>query len=97
MATTIEIAPAPILSSEKHDGVPVRLEAEAERAKNMIHSSRTLPPSIPRQDSTAPRLPPAMSRQAFDVAIEDIRQSLGKENVEVNDKPLVDGWYMEHP
>jgi hypothetical protein len=28
-------------------------------------------------------------------AIDELSEQLGKENVELNDQPLKDGWYME--
>src|ERR1700709_2719207 len=78
-----------------HSGVPERLSAEAAEAKEKTYSLRTLPNSVPRQSPV--RLPPNITREVFDTAIEELRKVLGEKNVELNDKPLVDGWYMEHP
>jgi hypothetical protein len=33
----------------------------------------------------------------FDTAIATLVEVLGPKGVELNDKELVDGWYMEHP
>ena len=84
----------PTLAS-KHIGVPTRLVKEADAAKERLYSLRTLPTSIPRQSSL--RLPPNISRDQFHAAIKALTKSLGTKAVELNDKPLVDGWYMEHP
>lgn len=42
-------------------------------------------------------MPPGVSKEAFEKAVAELRSTIGKDNVELNDKPLVDGWYMEHP
>jgi hypothetical protein len=81
--------------STTHSGVPARLSNEAAAAKEKTYTLRTLPNSVPRQSQL--RLPPSITRQVFDKAIEDLRTVLGEGRVELNDKPLVDGWYMEHP
>lgn len=79
---------------DKYSGVPARLAQEAIDAKSRLYSQKTLPDSVSRRRTA---LPPGISQDAFEQAIAELRQSLGRENVEVNDKPLVDGWYMEHP
>ena len=96
MSTERAIPPTPVLSVDKHNGVPKRLVAEAKRAKEMMTSNKTLPDSVPRKKET-PKLPPGITRQEFNVAITNLKQLVGNANVEINDKPLVDGWYMEHP
>ena len=96
MSSNTTAAAAPLLSS-KHSGVPQRLVDEAEAAKqNLYITNRTLPVSSPRKQEV-PKLPPGITREQFDLAIKEITETLGTENVEINDKPLVDGWYMEHP
>lgn len=91
-----ELSPTPILSSEKHGGIPKRMELDTKLAKERLYSNQTLPISVPRQREV-PRLPPNTTREAFDNAIAELKAVLGSENIEINDKPLVDGWYMEHP
>ncbi|KAI2466502.1 vanillyl alcohol oxidase [Annulohypoxylon bovei var. microspora] len=80
---------------EKHSGTPVRLRQEAQDAHARLSSNRTLPSSQPRK--TPVRLPPEVSLEKFETAVKELREDIGDVNVEVNDKPLVDGWYMEHP
>jgi hypothetical protein len=81
--------------STVHSGVPARLSKEAAAAKEKTYGLRTLPASVPRQSQL--RLPPGVTREVFDKAIAELTKHLGEEGVELNDKPLVDGWYMEHP
>jgi hypothetical protein len=90
----VESSPIPKLSTT-HSGVPARLSNEAEAAKEKIYSLRTLPNSVPRQSPV--RLPPGVTRVEFKKAIHELRRLLGGKAVELNNKPLVDGWYMEHP
>lgn len=78
-----------------HSGVPARLSKEADAAKERLYSLKTLPDSVPRKSSV--RLPPDTSQEKFDTAIVALKKVLGDDGVELNDKPLVDGWYMEHP
>lgn len=81
---------------EKHSGVPTRNLDEAYASKARLYSNKTVPPSRARTQDV-PALPPDVDRTTFNKAIVDLKRILGDDNVEVNDKPLVDGWYMEHP
>jgi hypothetical protein len=81
--------------STVYSGVPARLSKEASAAKEKTYDLRTLPTSIPRQSQL--RLPPGVTREVFDKAISELRKLLGNDGVEMNDKPLIDGWYIEHP
>ncbi len=81
--------------SSIHSGVPARISNEAAEPKQKIYALKTLPDSAPRK--SALKLPPGVTRAVFDKAIDGLRKVLGKGGVELNDKPLVDGWYMEHP
>jgi hypothetical protein len=87
--------PPPSLSSN-YSGIPERLAEAGTSSKNRLLSKRTLPESVTRTRE-APRLPPDTTRAEFDHAIGELKQILGAEHVAVNDKPLVDGWYLEHP
>lgn len=79
-----------------HTGVPERLSKEAALARESMYALRTLPPSLSRQGDL-PRLPPNTTRKNFNEAIAALKKELGSSKVELNDKPLEDGWYMEHP
>ena len=83
----------PSLSS-RYSGVPDRLVKEAVAAKERLFSQKTSYESSTRANLV---LPPGTSQDTFDKAIAQLRTSLGQEHVELNDKPLVDGWYLEHP
>ena len=78
----------------KYSGVPKRLSQEAIDARTRLFSQKNVPDSVPRRRTA---LPPGVSSESFDQAVTELKGALGKENVELNDKPLVDGWYMEHP
>lgn len=82
--------------NEVHTGVPERLASEAVLAKESMNALRTLSPAYQRKGEL-PRLPPNTSREKFDEAIAALKKDLGPCKVELNDKPLEDGWYMEHP
>lgn len=77
-----------------YSGVPTRLANEAVAAKSRLDSQRTVEESSVRK---AVSLPPGIGKDEFDRAIKELKSSLGAENVEINDKPLIDGWYMQHP
>ncbi|KAK6518217.1 hypothetical protein TWF506_005376 [Arthrobotrys conoides] len=88
-------SPIPTLH-DKHSGTPVRLLSVAKEHKDRLYSNKTVPTSVPRIQEV-PVLPPDIDRPAFNIAIADLKRLLGDEHVEVNDKPLIDGWYMEQP
>ena len=87
--------PTPLLS-EIYSGIPMRLEQDAKVGKDRIYSNTTVPDSVPRQGEV-PRLPPNTSREKFNRAMTELKERIGTANIKINDKPLVDGWYMEHP
>jgi len=80
------------LLSEKHSGIPENLLEKAKRAKALIYDIRTKDTSTRQR---LPVVPQGIEKDAFIQALEELAQQLGKANVEVNDKLLVDGWYME--
>ncbi|KAK3986359.1 hypothetical protein QBC44DRAFT_352420 [Cladorrhinum sp. PSN332] len=90
-----KFSPPPTLSS-KHSGLPERLLKIGSDSKNRLLSKRSLPESAPRQQDV-PRLPPDTTRAEFEQAITELKAVLGSQNVDINDKPLQDGWYVEHP
>jgi hypothetical protein len=95
MSSHPKFLPPPTLAT-KHSGLPERLLDIGTESKNRLLSKRTVPESVPRQGEL-PRLPPDTTRADYNQAIGELKQILGDEHVEINDKPLVDGWYVEHP
>lgn len=86
---------APPALSKVYSGVPERLASVAQEAKDRLYSHKTAPDNTPRRHDV--RLPPNTTRDAFDRAILALRSTIGEDNVVVNNQPLVDGWYLEHP
>ncbi|KAH8663567.1 hypothetical protein BGZ60DRAFT_565616 [Tricladium varicosporioides] len=80
--------------SEKHSGIPQNLLDKAQKAKTLIYEGKT---SSQSSRQRLPVIPQGISKLKFVDALKELESQLGIENVEVNDKPLVDGWYMEHP
>jgi hypothetical protein len=80
--------------SNKYSGVPDRLAQVAIETRDRLKSQKTVPDSVPRKSHS---LPPNVDQESFDAAIADLRRVLGDAHVEVNKKPLLDGWYMQHP
>lgn len=86
----------PPTTEDVYSGTPLRLSQEASRVKTLLHSSRTLPSKQERR--SALRLPPDVTLETFETAIEDLRTQIGTTNVTVIDAShLEDGWYLEHP
>ncbi|KAH2559331.1 hypothetical protein KXV70_002293 [Aspergillus fumigatus] len=79
---------------QKHNAVPARLLHKARRAKGRIQDIATKP-LRPRQ--RWPVVPQGIERSRFFLALDELAKELGNDHVEVNDKPLDDGWYMEPP
>ena len=80
--------------STLYSGVPERLAKEAVATKQRLFSQRTTKDNIDRKRLA---LPPGVDQAAYDAAIAQLRDALGNENVQLNDKPLIDGWYLQHP
>lgn len=83
------------LLDEVYSGAPSRLSEEAEKTFSRMLANRTLSKSSTRKHGLC--LPPETTMEDFERAISDLQSKIGAENVEVNDKPLDDGWYLEHP
>jgi hypothetical protein len=77
---------------EVHSGIPSFLLDKARDAKRWVFETRTKPQK-PRE--RLPVVPQGVDREAFLAALDEIRLELGSENVEVNDKPLKDGWLVK--
>jgi hypothetical protein len=81
-------------------GAPPRLyNLEAVMKRKIMHNTTVKLDGNPRKEwqGELPVLPPGVSRAKFNVAIEELKEIIGAENVELNDKPLVDGWYLDQP
>lgn len=85
------ITQTPLLS-EKHSGIPANLLHKAQKAKALIYETKTKSPSTRVR---LPVIPQGIERTRFFQAIDELGKELGAENVSLNDKPFVDGWYME--
>jgi hypothetical protein len=81
-------APIPVLP-EVHSGIPGYLLEKAQRAKKAVFDTRNKPVR-PRQ--RLPVVPQGVEPDAFFRALDELRTKLGSDHVEVNDKPLRDGW-----
>lgn len=92
MAPNLDETDVPTLA-QKHSGIPNYLLDKARHQKKAALDLRTKPPVAERQ--RPPALPQGVDEAKFRRALDELRQQLGSEHVEVNDKPLVDGWYME--
>ncbi|AEO67281.1 uncharacterized protein THITE_2043743 [Thermothielavioides terrestris NRRL 8126] len=77
-----------------HSGIPPFLLEKARRAKAGIFEGRTKPQ---KERQRLPVVPQGIERDDFLKALAELKELLGDGNVEINDKPLRDGWYMEHP
>lgn len=85
------VPPTPTLS-EKHSGIPSRLYEKAQYAKSLIVDIATKEQND-RKRGVA--IPAGVEKNTYMKAFDELAQQLGKENVELNDQPLKDGWYME--
>ncbi|OCL11140.1 vanillyl alcohol oxidase [Glonium stellatum] len=94
MSSRHDLSPTPTLS-QSHSGIPERLLAKATKAKSLVYETRTTPNSVPRQRGIA--IPQGISQHRFFEALDELREELGTQHVELNDKELRSGWYMEHP
>ena len=82
------------------DSAPPRLKTLEQIIKKKIDDNATVNlDGVPRREAShdLPVLPPGVSRSKFNSAIDELKKSIGAENVELNDKPLVDGWYLTQP
>ncbi|OIW27080.1 glycolate oxidase [Coniochaeta ligniaria NRRL 30616] len=89
-----QVQRTPILE-EVYSGAPSRLNEEAEATFSRMVSNRTLSKSDTRKTGLV--LPPDTSKEDFERAISDLQSKIGAEHVQINDKPLDDGWYLDHP
>jgi hypothetical protein len=72
-----------------HSGIPVYLLDKARQAKEGIFEGRTKPQN---ERQRLPVVPQGVKKDNFLKALADLQEQLGTEHVEINDKPLRDGW-----
>ena len=79
-------------------GIPARVTDYANQVKKKFEDNATESFVKPRREPSEelPVLPPGVSRESFNTAIEELR-SLVDDEVELVDKPLDDGWYLHRP
>lgn len=74
---------------DTHSGIPPFLLDKARDAKKTIFETRTKPLN---ERQRLPVVPQGIDRDKFFEALDELRKEIGSEHVEVNDKPLKDGW-----
>lgn len=85
------VEPPPTLT-KTYSGIPERLLDKATSLKREV-AALTTSGVVPRtEDVELPIIPTGYSRSRFNSAIEAVERLIGRENVELNTKPLVDGW-----
>lgn len=72
-----------------HSGIPEYLLEKARKAKEGVFETRTKPQN---ERQRLPVVPQGIERDEFLKALAELKEQLGQEHVEINDKPLVDGW-----
>ncbi len=82
-ASDIPVLPA------SHSGIPTFLLEKAQNAKRAVFETRTKPESNRQR---LPVIPQGIDHNTFFEALDDLRGQIGSEYVEINDKPLKDGW-----
>ncbi len=75
-----------------HSGIPPYLLEKAQKAKEDIFKMQTKAQNERRR---LPVVPQGIERDEFVKALAELKEQLGADHVEINDKPLKDGWYME--
>ncbi|OAP58772.1 hypothetical protein AYL99_06069 [Fonsecaea erecta] len=78
-----------------YSGIPERLLHKAVREKSRLWTNQSKEDQTPRKRGLA--IPAGIGRSEFLKAIDELATALGKEHVVLNDQPLEDGWYLEHP
>jgi hypothetical protein len=85
------IEPPPTLT-KIYSGIPERLLDKATSLKHEV-TALTTGSVVPRTENVElPIIPAGYSRSRFNSAIEAIELLIGRQNVELNIQPLVDGW-----
>lgn len=74
---------------QKHSGIPEHLLEKARQQKKDAFDVRT---KLVNERQRLPVLPKGIDEKKFHGALDELRNTLGSEHVELNDKPLIDGW-----
>jgi hypothetical protein len=72
-----------------HSGIPTYLLDKARKAKEGIFEGRTEPQN---ERQRLPVVPQGIERDDFLKALAELQEQLGVEHLQINDKPLRDGW-----
>jgi hypothetical protein len=72
-----------------YSGIPTYLLPKAQEAKQGIFDGRTKPQN---ERQRLPVVPQGIERDDFMKALAELEEQLGAEHLEINDKPLRDGW-----
>jgi hypothetical protein len=78
-----------------HSGIPERLLPKATYAKSLIYDGKTTSDTVTLARGLP--IPQGISKKAFLAAIDELKSSLGAQHVQLNEKEVKNGWYMEHP
>lgn len=86
--------PDPPTLHQRYSGIPQRLLGKARKVKEAVYLNQTQAASEDRVQ--LPVIPKGITEPLFNKAIEELRGQLGRDNVVLNDQPLVDGWSVCH-
>lgn len=75
--------------AQKHSGIPENLLDKARAMKKDTFDKRTKPVN---ERLRLPVIPQGVAKDVFFLALEELRGEIGTDHVELNDKPLEDGW-----
>lgn len=90
MAAFLEEAKSDIPTlAQKHSGISAKLLEKAREVKKDTFGKRTKPLN---ERQRLPVIPQGIEESKFFEAIDELRTEVGAANVELNDKPLRDGW-----
>lgn len=74
---------------QKYSGIPQILLDTARAAKKQTFGQRTKPQNDRQR---VPVIPQGVEKDTFFEALDALRKEIGTDNVELNDRPLKDGW-----
>jgi hypothetical protein len=89
MSSKPTIVPKPPTLDECHSGIPDNLLSPALQVKARLAGNQDL---TPHERKELPVVPLGHTREEFMRAVSELAHILGQQNIEINDKPLDDGW-----